>query len=282
MGQVRTNREVIQGWDEGRSGSLVHEDRVVHEEHIWGTVITLNLAGTAARERQSLEAIEQCQRFFAEVDTTFSTYRALSEVTLYRAGVARPGQQSEDFDLVMQACVELRSLTRGSFDPWAVAGGYDPSAYVKGWATGRASDLLSDAGLVDHLVNAGGDICARGDQEPGAGTGWPVGIINPHAPSEVIEVVTLADESMATSGRYERGDHVVDPATGGAAVGVDSATAVGPDPGMADALASAAMVDGVASLDWFTALGSEWSLHLVIGQTVRTFGRAFESSSAPE
>ena len=96
----------------------------------------------------------------------------------------------------------------------------------------------------------------------------------------MIEVVSLRDQAMATSGRYERGDHVVDPATGQPAVGVDSATVVGPDAGMADALASAAMVHGLASMDWFGALGPRWSLHLVVGQVAHTFGPAFEAPSA--
>jgi thiamine biosynthesis lipoprotein len=82
---------------------------------------------------------------------------------------------------------------------------------------------------------------------------------------------------MATSGRYERGDHVVDPATGAPAVGVDSATVVGPDSGIADAAASAALVDGLESVAWFGLLGPEWSLHVVIGDTANSFGPAFDS-----
>ena len=90
----------------------------------------------------------------------------------------------------MAACRDLRAVTHGAFDPWAVPGGYDPSGYVKGWAAGRASARLASAGFGDHLINAGGDICASGDEEPGSGRGWPVGILNPHAPTEVIEVVS--------------------------------------------------------------------------------------------
>ncbi len=199
----------------------------------------------------------------------------MTEVSLFRAGLERTGQQSEEFEEVMLACRELCSLTDGAFDPWSVPGGYDPSGYVKGWAAGRASQRLVTAGFADHLVNAGGDMYASGDELPGSGQGWPTGILNPHAPTEVIEVVDLRNEATATSGRYARGDHVVDPSTDRPAIDVDSATVVGPDPGVADALASAALVRGTASVAWVESLGADWSLYLVMGETARTFGPAF-------
>ena len=276
MGTSRSDSEVLDGWSHGISGSVVREDHVVHVEHIWGTAITINLSGTDGRQDQARSAINKCRVFFAAVDQTFSTYRPTTEVALYRAGLERPGQQSDDFEEVMLACRGVCELTKGAFDPWAVPGGYDPSGYVKGWAAGRASDVLVAAGFSDHLVNASGDITASGDELPGSGQGWPTGILNPHAPAEVIEVVNLRNESMATSGRYERGDHVIDPSTGLPAIDVDSATVVGPDPGVADALASAALVRGTASVSWFATLGPDWSLYLVIGETARTFGPAFD------
>ncbi|MCZ3388095.1 MAG: FAD:protein FMN transferase [Actinomycetia bacterium] len=276
MGPSRNDGEVLDGWAHGASGSVVRGGHLVHVEHIWGTVITINVSGTEGREDHALCAINRCREFFVLVDQTFSTYKPTTEVALYRAGLQRPGQQSDDFEEVMLACCEVRELTEGAFDPWAVPGGYDPSGYVKGWAAGRASERLVTAGFSDHLVNAGGDIAASGDELPGSGKGWPTGILNPHAPSEVIEVTDLRNESMATSGRYERGDHVVDPSTGRMAIDVDSETVVGPDPGVADALASAALVRGTASVAWFDSLGPDWSLYLVIGEAARTYGRAFD------
>ena len=273
---MRTDREVTDGWAQGISGSVVREGRVVHVEHVWNTAITINVTGTTGRERDALTLIQECAAFFAHVDRTFSTFTPLSEVALYRAGLLHSGGRSADFDEVMRACRDVRATTEGAFDPWSVPGGYDPSGYVKGWAAGRASERLAAAGFVDHLVNAGGDIYAAGDEIPGSGQGWPTGIVNPHAPTEVIEVVILRDQAMATSGRYERGDHVVDPTTGQPATAVDSATVVGPDPGIADALASAALVRGLSSVAWFPNLGPGWSLHMVTGDTAHTFGAAFD------
>ena len=265
------------GWDLGVSGTVVRGDHVVHVEHVWGTAVTINVAGARGREREAMAAIGVCTAFFTRVDETFSTYKPLSEVTMHRAGLSRPGAHTADFEEVMAECRRVRTLTRGSFDPWSVPGGYDPSGYVKGWAAGRASGLLVTAGFADHLVNAGGDISASGDEDPGSGGGWPVGIVNPHQPAEIVEVVCLRDQAMATSGTYERGDHLTDPSTGTAAVRANSVTVVGPDAGVADAVASAGLVDGVASMEWFEALGPEWSLYVIDAETAHSYGPAFET-----
>ncbi len=275
MDPVPHHRDVVEGWDRGVSGSVVRADRLTHVEHVWGTAVTIDLAGVRGREGVARSAVGACCALFDAVDRDFSTYKPLSEVSLHRNGVTGPGQQSADFVEVAAACRRVCDLTAGAFDPWAVPGGYDPSGYVKGWAAGRASQLLLAAGFVDHLVNAAGDLCAAGDERPGSCLGWPIGILNPHAPTEVIAVVDLRDQAMATSGRYERGNHLIDPRTGRAVSGVDSATVVGPDAGLVDALASAALVDGHHAMAWFTALGPDWSMYLVVGGTSHSHGPAF-------
>ena len=276
MSDGRSERDVMSGWDDGISGTVVRNDHVIHVEHVWTTAVTIRLGATRGREDSALEAIRTCTAFFDEVDRTFSVFKPLSEVSLHRLGLDGPGQHSVDFDEVMVACLHARDVTDGAFDPWALAGGYDPTGYVKGWAAGRASRLVVAAGFPHHLVNAGGDVCAHGDEEPGSGSGWPIGIVNPHVSGEVIKVVTLHDQSMATSGRYERGAHVIDPFTGAPAMKVDSATVVGPDAGLVDAVASAALVRGRDSMTWFADLGPAWSLQLVVGQQAWMFGPAFE------
>ena len=266
----------MDGWDQQVSGTAVQHDRLVHVEFIWGTAITLDVRGIEGRSDEALRVVAACSRWFVEVDERFSPFRALSEVTAARNDLAVPGSPSPDFVEVQRACQQARALTRGAFDPWRVPGGFDPSGYVKGWAAGRASGLLAHAGFADHMVNAGGDIVCSGDREPGSGRGWPIGIVNPHQTSEVLAVVEVRDAAVATSGRYERGDHIVDPATGQPALGADSATVVGPDPGLADAVASAVLVDGPACMTWFPQMGPDWSVHLVIGEVEHRYGPAFE------
>jgi FAD:protein FMN transferase len=273
-----SRQQVFAGWDQQVSGTAVHADHLVHVEFIWGTAITVDLRGVEGRDAEALAAVARCCDWFVEVDERFSPFRALSEVTAARNGLAPAGSPSPDFLEVQRACERARSLTRGAFDPWRVPGGFDPSGYVKGWAAGRASVLLAGEGFGDHMVNAGGDIACSGDREPGSGRGWPIGIVNPHRPSQVVAVVDVCDSAIATSGCHERGNHIVDPRTGQPAHGVDSATVIGPDPGLADAAASAALVDGPACMTWVPGLGPDWSVHLVMGEVEHRYGRAFDEA----
>lgn len=268
---------VMEGWAAGRSGSAVRADRVLHVEHVWTTAILLDIRGTAGRSQEALAAIADCVAFFAEVDQVFSTFRPTSLATMYRNGLARPEELTDDFLEVLAGCRRARTASAGAFDPWAMPGGFDPLGYVKGWAAGRASLIITQAGFADHLVDAGGDVVAAGD-ESGPSSGWRVGVLNPHNRAGVIKVARLHGQAMATSGQYERGRHVINPVTGGPAVGADSATVVGPDPGLADALASAALVSGVDSVNWFGGLGPDWSLLLVTGQEIACLGPVFTAA----
>jgi thiamine biosynthesis lipoprotein len=243
--------------------------RRTHDEHVWGTVVTFDVRG------QSLEAadaaVEQAVDVLHQVDADFSTYRADSAVTLLRNGILPPHRIPAAVHEVLEACERARALTLGAFDPWAVPGGVDPSGYVKGWAAERAAELLVAAGLDNVCVNASGDIACRGEQAPGEP--WTVGILDPRDTTRVVHVVEVRDGAVATSGLYERGAHVVDPASGRREVRCDSATVVGPDAGLADALATAALVAGEDAASWFAELPG-WSLLLVRGDELLGIGPA--------
>ena len=102
--------------------------------------------------------------------------------------------------------------TSGATEP---DGRPDPTGLVKGWAIEEASLVLDAAGATDFTINAGGDIVARGEPEPGRA--WRVGIRHPRLADRVAAVLAVRDLAVATSGGYERGDHIVDPRTGRAA-----------------------------------------------------------------
>jgi thiamine biosynthesis lipoprotein len=80
-----------------------------------------------------------------------------------------------------------------------------------------------------------------------------VGIRDPRIDGEVAISVPLADEAISTSGDYERFfdedgvryHHIIQPATGVPAGGVRSATVIGPDAVITDALSTSVFVMGV-------------------------------------
>ena len=61
----------------------------------------------------------------------------------------------------------------------------------------------------------------------------------------------IFDGAIATSGTYERGAHIHDPLNGLIAIGAKSATVVGAEGWLCDAMATAVMVGGQDSAKWF-------------------------------
>ena len=74
---------------------------------------------------------------------------------------------------------------------------------------------------------------------------------NPENTQEVLRIFEIFDGAIATSGTYERGAHITDPYTGLIAIGAQSATVIGPDGGITDAMATALMVTGDAGAQLF-------------------------------
>lgn len=248
--------------------------RSVHEVHVWGTVVVLDVRGSHLRPAALAVAHGEVERWLHHVDDVFSTWRPETPASLLRAGALDEAGAPALLRDALARCRAIRELTGGAFDPWSVAGGADLSGWVKGWAAGVAADILGAHGFADVSVNAAGDVVCRGSQSPGEP--WAIGVVDPRSRSRVVAVAHVQDAAIATSGLYERGAHVIDPRTGLPASGADSATVVGPDAGLADALATALLVAGLAGVRWFRALPG-WSVLLVRGDEAVSSGPAFEA-----
>jgi thiamine biosynthesis lipoprotein len=125
----------------------------------------------------------------------------------------------------------------------------DPSGYVKGWSIDRVGAILTEAGAESFCVSAGGDVVTMGS--PGSDARWRVGIRHPRNAGALAGILGVSDGAVATSGSYERGDHIwtrrSEPS-----IGIVSATVTGPELGTADALATAVFASGGWDLDWLT------------------------------
>jgi FAD:protein FMN transferase len=221
---------------------MSHPCSIHHQEIVMGTVVTIDLY----RERGVspsgvLPHLARAVTTLHSADKVFSTWKPTSALSQLRRGEITLGEAPPEVTDVLEACRHAREISGGFFDPWAVPGGLDPSGYVKGWATERALDELRDADLDGAMVNAAGDIATFGGPSPHEV--FRVGIVRPDAPMELACVVELGG-AIATSGTYERGDHLVNPRTGAHGTAVASASVLGPDLGLADALATALCVGG--------------------------------------
>lgn len=211
-----------------------------------GTAISLDLRGAAI----PTAAVEAAFDHLRDVDARFSPYLDDSEISRLGRGEIALADCSADVPVVFERCEELRVLSDGFFDVarHRADGRVDPTGYVKGWAVEAAAAILDAAGATNYCLNAGGDILARGEPEPGRH--WRIGIRHPEQADRVAAVVDVRDVAVATSAGYERPGHIVDPHRGRPPEGILSVTVVGPSLAAADAYATAAYAMGPAGLAW--------------------------------
>jgi thiamine biosynthesis lipoprotein len=219
--------------DPGRPSLLTHAETAM------GTVFSFTLVPGDLPEPRLRSALGASCAVLHQADAIFSTWDRQSPVSRLRRGEAGLDQLPVEVAEVLQQCRAARQVSGGWFDPWAMPGGVDPTGLVKGWAADRALAVLRQAGLPGAMVNGGGDLAAFGSPVPGQR--WRAGIRHPWCADALAGIVEV-EAAVATSGPYERGAHLIDPATGSPACRAASATVTGPSLAMADALSTAVAV----------------------------------------
>ena len=128
----------------------------------------------------------------------------------------------------------------------------DLGGIAKGYAVDRGIDILKSFGIRHARLSAGGDLRLLGDKR---GKPWIVGIRDPRSESRNAMVLPLTNVAVSTSGDYERFffddnnervHHILSPATGKPAKGVQSVTILGDDSVTTDGLSTAVFVLGAA------------------------------------
>ncbi|EDM47789.1 FAD:protein FMN transferase [Marinobacter algicola] len=128
----------------------------------------------------------------------------------------------------------------------------DLGGIAKGYAVDRGIDILKSFGIRQARLSAGGDLRLLGDKR---GKPWIVGIRDPRSESRNAMVLPLTNVAVSTSGDYERFffdanhervHHILSPATGKPAKGVQSVTILGDDSITTDGLSTAVFVLGAA------------------------------------
>jgi thiamine biosynthesis lipoprotein len=117
----------------------------------------------------------------------------------------------------------------------------DVGAAGKGYLVDLVSDLLADAGIDEHIVDASGDLRSRG-------VPMRIALEHPLDPRKAVGVAELIDGAFCASATTRRawGDglhHVLDPATGLPARGVLATWVLAPTALVADGIATALFFD---------------------------------------
>lgn len=162
--------------------------------------------------------------------------------------------------------------------------GVDLGGIAKGYAAGRADQVLREHGVESALLDLGHNITVIGSRPDGSP--WRIAIQDPQDSSAAVGILFLEDCSAVTSGGYQRYfeqdgilyHHILDPRTGYPAdSGILSATVVCADPGLADLLSTAVFVLGEEdALELWRAEGGKYGFELVLvteeGRVVLTQG----------
>jgi FAD:protein FMN transferase len=130
----------------------------------------------------------------------------------------------------------------------------DLGGIAKGYAADEVRRILQEHGVINALINLGGNIVAMGRREDC--TPWRIGVQNPLSDrGEYIGTLEASDQTIVTSGSNEqffirdgvRYHHIIDPRTGYPAYsGLMSVTVVCSSSTDADALTTAIFVSGIS------------------------------------
>jgi len=112
----------------------------------------------------------------------------------------------------------------------------DPGGIGKGYAADRIVDVLKENGVTAAMISAGGSSIYGLGNPPSEPRGWQVSLRHPRDSRQTVQVVYLKNQSMSTSGNYEKffraeGKvycHIMDPRTGYPAQGMLSASVITP------------------------------------------------------
>lgn len=154
----------------------------------------------------------------------------------------------------------------------------DLGGFAKGWAVDKAALLMG--GADSWLINAGGDLLARGDGPDGGG--WVVGVEDPLSPGRDTGVLLVSDGAVATSTTMRRrwrtdvgwAHHIIDPRTGMPSdTELASVTVMAPAVAEAEVLAKTVLLMGrQCGLDHLESrgrrgllIGNDGSLYLAAG-----------------
>ena len=209
-------------------------------ERVMGTVFVVETP-----EKTNEAVVDEVFRWFDWVERMFSVHRVDSEISRIDRGELDLDTCDPQVRGVLTRCEGLRERSGGAFEHRSAGRRLDPSAFVKGWSVDRAGLILRLAGVDTWRVNAGGDVlCSlRSSGSPST----RVGLRHPEHPHQIAAVLTIANGAVATSGEYERGAHMWGCHEGKT---LRSVSVVGPELGVADALATALFVAGEPAPPW--------------------------------
>lgn len=256
--------------ENGEAAIKSAEDRITELEGLWSVtsegseIYALDRNGSADVSPITAELIQ-----FA-VDMNIRTRGAL-DITLYpvlRAWGFTTGEYRVPADDEISALLENTGVEKigisGNTVTLPEGMQIDLGAIAKGYSGDIAAQMLKDAGIRSAILDLGGNIQTVGDTKPD-GSPWTVGVRSPFGDGTA-GILKVGECAVITSGGYERYfiedgvvyKHILDPATGRPAEsGLESATVIGSEGRLCDALSTSLYVMGVDGASEFWRASSD-------------------------
>ena len=185
-------------------------------------------------ERYASQAAQAAFALADRLENELSRFRSNSDIT--RVNHLAAGESARVGPSTLECLVIARhmfDLTGGTFDPSIGTGlpsleldaddfvvrattdgvQIDLGAIGKGYAVDLMAELLEEWGLQRALVHGGFSSVLALDAPEGR-DGWPLTLSDPGAPSQVLARLSVRQTALGASG-VRKGDHIVDPRTGG-------------------------------------------------------------------
>jgi thiamine biosynthesis lipoprotein len=207
---------------------------------------------------ETYDCLVRAEEVRAETNGAFDVM-ALTKAAHRKPGLDGPVEDDEFPSLeLLEACDLFEVRIRPGACPTLNSVVIDLGAIGKGFALDLGLDILAEWSIENVLIHGGTSTAAAAGSAID-GTGWPVGIGGgwPGAPREF----KLLDRALSGSGTEVKGQHILDPRTGGPAKGHLAAWAAHPSAAVSDALSTAFMIMETDEVEAFCAEHPEaWAL----------------------
>jgi thiamine biosynthesis lipoprotein len=237
---------------------------------IMGMHITVEIVDSPVNS----EIFEEIFSYFSAVDKQFSTYKNDSEIMRINRGEISKDNYSLEMREIFLLAEKTKQETFGYFDIKKPDGTFDPSGVVKGWAIKNAAEILLKKDYKNFYIDAGGDVQSCGlNQESKE---WIIGIRSPFNVKDIVKVVYVKGQGVATSGSYIRGQHIYNPhMPEKKLLDVVSLTVIGSDILEADRFATAAFAMGKEGINFIEQLPG-FEGYAIDSMGIATFTSNFE------
>ncbi|HYL76196.1 MAG TPA: FAD:protein FMN transferase [Bryobacteraceae bacterium] len=189
--------------------------------------------------KEMYDLLAACREYSRESDGAFDiTVGKLMKVWGFYKGTGHLPHRAEIWGALNSVGYKYLTLSPDGPDRWVRFERpieIDPGGIGKGYAVDRIAQILKDIGIQHALISGGGSSIYAIGAPPGE-KGWKIDIKDPKETAKSVQTVYLKDESLSTSGAYEKFflaegklySHIMDPRTGYPAQGMLSVSVIAP------------------------------------------------------